>query len=226
MKIVCISDTHLRHVWPRPTIEIPEGDVLVHAGDATFRGNDKEVGDFAKWFDNLPHKHKVFVPGNHDIGFETQPDRYRRYFKNTHILIDQEVVIDGIKFYGSPWQPEFCDWAFNLPRGDALAEKWAMIPEDTDVLITHGPPLGIGDNVGDVYLAGERVGCDRLRTRVEEVKPQLHVFGHLHNGYGVYNQYGETVYINAAVCDEHYEPTNKPLTYEILNPRRRNNNKE
>jgi Icc-related predicted phosphoesterase len=102
------------------------------------------------------------------------------------------------------------DWAFNLQRGPALREKWALIPEGTDVLITHGPPFGILDWTA----RGERVGCEDLLEAVRRVKPRLHVFGHIHEGYGEHEQDG-TRFVNASICTEAYQPTNAPIVVDV-----------
>jgi Icc-related predicted phosphoesterase len=208
VKIVCISDTHLAHT--KHHIEVPDGDVLIHAGDATFNGTHVEVAAFSDWFASHPHRHKLFVPGNHDRGFEIAEGLMRRYLDpGITYLRDSGVEIDGLKFWGSPWQPEFCSWAFNLPRGKRLAEKWAMIPDNTDVLITHGPPMGVLDRV---WMDGH-VGCKDLMNRVLQVKPALHVFGHIHVGYGI-KKVGDTIFANAATCNQDYRPINAPLVIE------------
>jgi hypothetical protein len=129
-----------------------------------------------------------------------------------------EIVSDEfsrpIKIYGSPWQPEFYNWAFNLPRnGEVLKEKWDEIPNDTDILITHGPPHGIRDFVVDRSGASQ-VGCELLRERVDELKPLMHIFGHIHGAYGV-AYIKETVFINACICTERYDPINKPLVFDL-----------
>lgn len=208
MKIVCISDTHLMHL--RTPINVPRGDVLVHAGDATFSGRKEEIRAFAGWFLALPHEEKIFVPGNHDWGFDLAPVEAAKLLPGVHVLHDSGVTIDGVRFWGSPYQPEFMNWAFNLPRGEPLKRHWDMIPEGTDVLITHGPPHGIGDLVP----RGEKVGCEALRDAVVRVKPKLHVFGHIHCGYGVY-QPGATKFVNASVCNEAYEPVNAPIECDL-----------
>jgi hypothetical protein len=127
-----------------------------------------------------------------------------------HYLEDSGIEIAGVKFWGSPWQPEFYDWAFNLPRGQALADKWALIPDDIDVLITHGPPLGILDQV----ITGDHVGCADLLEAVQLIKPKVHIFGHIHEGYGRIEQNG-TVFINASVCTARYRPINPPIVVEV-----------
>lgn len=210
MKIVAISDTHLMHM--RHPLPIPDGDVLVHAGDGTFSGKPSEMIIFSRWFLRLPHKHKVLVAGNHDWMFQLDREKAESYFPGVHYLQDSGVEIDGVKFWGSPWQPWFLDWAFNLQRGEPLREKWALIPEGTDVLVTHGPPYGVGDWV----QRGERVGCEELRQAVIRVAPKLHIFGHIHGGYGVYES-PVTKFVNASICDESYAPTNEPIVLDIAN---------
>lgn len=209
MKVVCISDTHLMHL--RQEIQVPDGDVLIHAGDATFKGDAHEIRAFRDWFGALPHEHKVFVAGNHDWGFQMQRSAAVGLLPaGCHYLEDSGVTIDGIKFWGSPWQPWFLSWAFNLPRGAALKKHWDMIPEGTDVLITHSPPYGVGDWVE----RGENVGCEEMLKAVERIKPRLHVFGHIHGGYGEY-EIGKTRFVNASICDESYQPVNKPIVVEM-----------
>lgn len=192
---------------------LPQGDILVHAGDFTGRGKQHEVGDFFSWLERQSDnfKHIVFIAGNHDMSFEYKHpwvvNMLKALPRNVHYLEDSEIVLDGIKFYGSPWQPEFFNWAFNLPRGKALAEKWDMIPYDTDVLITHGPPMGVLDYTQrDMW----NVGCLHLFDKVQQVKPKLHVFGHIHEGYGVKEQNGIT-FVNASSATLQYNLDNKPI---------------
>ena len=214
MKIVFISDTHGKHdVLTTKAYNniLGEGDILVHAGDCTNVGKTHEVKDFLDWFSNTPFTHKVFIAGNHDWGFEKNHDIAPEYKeKGVHYLFDNMVEIDGVNIYGSPWQPEFYDWAFNLPRGEKLAEKWSRIPEDTDILITHGPAYGILD----VVPGGGRVGCEELYKRVFEVKPSIHVCGHIHDSYGQKSIDG-VEFLNASVLDERYNYSNKPIVVEF-----------
>jgi Icc-related predicted phosphoesterase len=205
-KIVCLSDTHNC----REQISVPDGDVLIHAGDATIHGTIEEIVLFNEWFKKFPHPYKIFVAGNHDWLFEMN-NRFARTLLDSsiHYLQDSSIEIENLKIYGSPWQPRFYDWAFNLTRGAELAEKWSLIPEGTDVLITHGPPFGILDEVSGRYSV-ENVGCEELRKRVEIVRPRLHVFGHIHCGYGTAKHFG-VKFVNASNCDETYEPTNAPV---------------
>jgi predicted phosphohydrolase len=214
MRIVCISDTHLQHGFT-----VPHGDVLIHAGDATWQGTLPEIQVFADWFGALPHLFKIFVPGNHDYGFERQAHVAAAMVGPpplTHVLMDSGCTISGVRFWGSPWQPEFYNWAFNLPRGPELARHWDMVPDVTDVLITHTPPFGVLDRTAE----GERVGCVDMRAMLARVRPALHVFGHIHAAYGsVIVRHADgaspTQCVNAAVCNEHYKPINPPIVVEL-----------
>lgn len=210
MKITFISDTHNKHnhLTSKGMGNIlGSGDVLVHAGDISSMGKSHEIKNFLDWFSNTDFKYKIFIAGNHDFGFELGYEIDRDYKdKGVIYLQDSEVIIDGVKFYGSPWQPEFYDWAFNLPRGEKLAEKWSKIPGNTDILITHGPVYGLLDYAP----MGGHVGCEMLYKRVFEVKPKIHVCGHIHSGYGQKSIDG-VEFLNASVLDERYEHANKPI---------------
>lgn len=206
-----MSDTHLRH-RVCSSIPVPESDLLIHAGDACLRGTGAEVIAFFDWFSSLKAKHKIFVAGNHDWLFEKNPDVARALVPRGIIYLQDSLVeIEGVTIYGSPWQPEFMNWAFNLPRGHRLREKWNKIPDKVDVLVTHGPPLTVLDR----NLDGEHVGCGDLRDVVSKrVKPRLHVFGHIHLGYGTL-ALGNTLYVNASVCGEDYLPFNDPIVLDL-----------
>lgn len=197
MRLVVVADTHLF----TDDLHVPEGDVFVHAGDLCRGGDLEELAHAAAWIASLPHRHKVIVAGNHDRSFVDAPAAARTMIAPFHYLEDSEVVIEGLRFYGSPWQPAFHDWAFNLPRGEALAAKWRGIPRGIDVLITHGPPEGIGDSSWAV-----RAGCADLLARVREVEPRLHVFGHIHQDGGVWT-HGATVFANVTTWECEREPT-------------------
>src|SRR5271170_4080000 len=172
---------------------VPDGDILIHAGDATMMGRMNEIAAAGVWMRNLPHKHKIFVAGNHDWMFEKNPTLAVDLFNQgilgltdkpgSTYLQDSEVTVEGLRIYGSPWQPRFYDWAFNLDRGAAIKAKWDLIPEGLDVLITHGPPMGIHDQITP-HLGSNHLGCEELMTAVERVKPKIHVYGHIHGGYG------------------------------------------
>jgi Icc-related predicted phosphoesterase len=177
VRLVLISDTHLTHL--RGPIEIPDGDMLIHAGDVASLGKYKEIVRFSEWFSDLPHKHKVMIAGNHDWDFQTNPDLAKSALDpSITYLQDSEVTIEGIRIYGTPWQPAFQYWAFNLPRGIELDKKWDQIPSGIDILVTHGPPFGICDSI---FAGGEHLGCRNLLRQVtKRVKPRIHTFGHIH----------------------------------------------
>jgi Icc-related predicted phosphoesterase len=204
ISIVIISDTHGFH----QSVDIPEGDILIHAGDLTHHGEIEEVVKLNDFLGTLPHPKKIIIAGNHDFCFERDSEACRASLTNAIYLQDQAVVVEGIRFYGSPWQPWFYDWAFNLQRGPEIRTKWDLIPEDTDVLITHAPPFRHGDRT----MMGERVGCQDLLEVVKQVKPKVHIFGHIHEGYGL-TRNENTLFINASICDETYQPRNDPVTY-------------
>lgn len=197
LTLVTIADTHMFH----SDLVVPDGDVLIHAGDLCRVGSLDELAVACDFLDALPHRYKIVVAGNHDRAFEEQPAAARTLVEKFIYLQDQSCIIEGIKFYGSPWTPQFNDWAFNLPRGAPLAEKWALIPENTNVLVTHGPPFGIGDNSG---LVPGREGCAELLLRVQQVAPRLHLFGHIHQNPGRW-QIGPTTFVNATT-DECLRP--------------------
>jgi len=206
MRIVCISDTHNQLA----KLAIPPGDLLIHAGDLTGHGSLKEIARADRALGELPHRHKVIIAGNHDWGFQREPAAARALIKSAIYLQDEAVTIEGLRLYGSPWQPWFFDWAFNYPRGVSLQPIWDRIPEPTDILITHGPPRGHGDRT----VRDEPVGCPELLLALRRVRPRLHVFGHIHEGYGV-TQEGSTTCVNASSCTVDYEPTNPPLVVDL-----------
>ena len=178
LRIVCVSDTHGNH---GRTI-LPPGDILLHTGDLTRHGKLDEVEEFNGWLGTLDplYQHKIVIAGNHDFCFHESPSEARTRLTNAIYLEDEGVEIAGIRIYGSPWQPWFGGWAFNLQRGSELAAIWARIPSDTDILLTHGPPEGILDR----NRHGDCCGCRDLLHRVMEIRPRLHVFGHIHEAAG------------------------------------------
>jgi predicted phosphohydrolase len=218
MRIVCLSDTHNRHA----AIRVPEGDLLLHAGDATMHGTPEEIRAFDAWLGTLPHPHKVVIAGNHDWLFQREPEAARALITNAVYLEDSGATIGGLRLWGSPWQPWFLDWAFNLRRGRPLREKWDRVPPETDVLVTHGPPFGIRDRVrklfpGAIGLAlgrGESVGCEELLEAVGRLRPRLHLFGHIHEGYGTEQRDG-TAFVNASSCDARYRAVNAPIVIDL-----------
>ncbi|MGZ4996593.1 MAG: metallophosphoesterase [Methylobacter sp.] len=207
LRLVCMSDTH----FPPQALSVPDGDVLIVAGDVCLRGHDYELQLFDRFLGRLPHRHKLLVAGNHDwVLAEAGREAAQALIQNAIYLEDSGVEIEGVKFWGSPWQPEFCDWAFNLPRGPKLAKVWAKIPNDIDVLITHTPPYGVLDQVP----GGEHVGCEELLKALQRIRPRTHIFGHIHESYGVLKQDG-TTFINACICDERYQPVHAPIVIDV-----------
>jgi predicted phosphohydrolase len=206
MRIVCLSDTHGRH----GRLNVPEGDLLLHAGDFSMEGRSEEIERFDHWLGTLPHEHKVVIAGNHDFLFERDPDRARALLANASYLQDGLIEVGGLRIWGSPWQPWFFDWAFNLPRGPALASKWALVPDGVHVLVTHGPPAGILDRTANE----EAVGCHDLARALERILPRLHVFGHIHESYGRLERDG-TTFVNASNCDLKYRPVQAPIVVEL-----------
>jgi predicted phosphohydrolase len=210
---VCISDTHNN----LGKVSVPPGDILLHAGDLTGGGSLHEITRFASDLAGLPHERKVIIAGNHDFLFQVEPAAAKKALlqagPGTIYLQDDATVLFGLKIYGSPWQPWFHDWAFNLPRGAERKKKWDLIPDDTDILMTHGPPHGIGDRTA----GGELAGCEELRRAVRErVRPRYHVFGHIHEGYGrQHDPEFDIDYINASICTLRYQPTNAPIVFEM-----------
>lgn len=219
MRITFISDTHNKH--KQVTSSLPGGDLLIHAGDLTSMGYQHEIQGFCSWFNKLEnYDHKVFIAGNHDWGFQDNTEKIMEivnsykgidYLQDNMLLVGGENYEDMVKIWGSPWQPEFYNWAFNLPReGEELREKWAQIPIDVDILVTHGPAHGYLDRV----IGGwENLGCELLAESIKSKKPKIHVCGHIHTGYG-YIFDGDTHYINAAVLNEQYVFAHKPLTVD------------
>lgn len=223
-KIVLISDTHNKH----NKLVIPECDILIHAGDYSFQGTDSEIRNFYKWLNKQPAKHIVSIQGNHEKGWEADPENGKYIALNecprVNLLEDNMTIINGINIYGSPWTPYFHNWAYNAGRTISeaahyrkplISDIWEKIPEDTDILVTHGPPYDILDELqyinGD--SKGEFVGCVELRKRIEQVRPDLHVFGHIHCQYGEKHIDG-TSYYNASNCSEIYSIDNPPIVVE------------
>ncbi len=207
MKIVFLSDTHQRH----HDVDIPNGDILIHAGDFSSRGTVQEVTDFLNWFSKQPHKYKIFIAGNHDFFFEREREETIRKIipKNLIYLNDSGITIENIRIWGSPVQPEFLNWAFNRERGEEIKKHWNLIPKDTNLLITHGPPEGILDKT----IRGKSVGCLDLLNRVNNIQPKIHVFGHIHEEYGVYKT-ANTTFINASILNERYRNTNDAVVVD------------
>ena len=247
--ILCISDTHGSHQQIK---NMPFADILIHGGDFTDTGKLKDIKSYDKWIDNLindknekRYDYSILIGGNHDITLEkdwynkTGYMRFHRGIKedieecneiirnneNIIYLENECIEIYGLKFYGSPYQPEFCNWAFNLKRGKLLKDVWnKMYPnngKDIDILITHTPPKYHGDKTS----SGRWVGCDDLIEKILNIKTiKYHIFGHIHNGFGVTkNKNINTIFINASTLDSNYKCTNKPIMFYVKGDRSKNN---
>ena len=222
IKIAIISDTHGEHKnlekW------LPAADMIICAGDVSKFGNMTTISSFLRWFSELEqYKTKIFIAGNHDTLFEDNRGLSQAMiYHNLMYLENSGLEFDGINIYGSPVTPRFHDWAFNADRGEKIKKYWDAIPENTDILITHGPPMGILDvsryNQSTMALDGSinHVGCQDLMNRINEIKPKVHIFGHIHPAYGIVYQNG-TLFINASSVDETYKIKNKPYFIEFDN---------
>ena len=188
MKILQISDTHNRH---RQLTNLPEADVIVHCGDFADNGTEEEVLDFLNWYIDLPYKYKIFVTGNHDLCLWDAKD-IEDLPENVFFLQDRGVTIEGVKFFGI---------AYNHSE--------RLIPEDTDIVITHEPSSMILDEA-----AGENWGNIPLFKRMMEVKPRYHLFGHAHEGYGTIKQ-DDIIFSNGAILDDFYHISHQPKVFLI-----------
>lgn len=221
MKLVCISDTHCR----LRKVKVPPGDLLIHAGDLTFQGNVQEIGQELRELGRVAKNFKygcVLICGNHDWLGQRNPSLMREMCKENGITyIDHEcITIEGIKIFGSAYTPWFHNWAFNVERGEKIKELWDQIPQDTQVLVTHGPPHNILDNVSTFNgpkseWIVDHVGCEDLAARIKELPDlKLHIFGHLHDGYGI-KVIDNITYINPSSCNEEYKPVNSPIIFDL-----------
>uniref|UniRef100_A0A7S1LMR8 Calcineurin-like phosphoesterase domain-containing protein n=1 Tax=Alexandrium catenella TaxID=2925 RepID=A0A7S1LMR8_ALECA len=217
VRFVCISDTHGAH--RQLTTQLPEGDVLLHAGDFTMAGEHGIVEDFGQWLRSLPYAQKFVIAGNHDLCFDSQlpcecrgHDILARAGGETVTYLEGTCAsFRGLRIFGGPWQPEFGNWAFGLQRGPELAARWEEVPEETDVLLVHGPPLGRGD----ACKHGSRVGCaDLLKAVQARIRPSFCVFGHIHEDPGASSD-GSTCYVNATSCDFDYRCVRPPLVFDL-----------
>lgn len=219
-KLVCISDTH--GCLPG---NLPDGDILIHAGDWCAHSTFDEVREFLMWFERQPHKHRVFIAGNHDRITESHSMAFRglreKYAPTCHYLQDSEVNCDGLTIWGSPVSPRFYNWAWNRDRGEDIRRHWDLIPTHIDVLITHGPPFGFLDlsnnwNEATGKKFDDHLGCRDLLDAMYRVKPLVHIFGHIHGSGGKQVEYihdcgHRTRLVNASLMDEAYIPNHKPV---------------
>lgn len=212
MKIVAISDVHGR----QNKITIPECDILISCGDYSFRGEHHMVRDYHKWLDKQPAKHIISVQGNHEVmvqrDFQLMKAAAVEMCPRVHFVEEGLVEVEGIRIWCSAWTPFFHDWAYNAFRGPDIQAHWDLIPNDIQILVTHGPPAGVLDETiranGDP--TGEHVGCEDLAEAIRRVKPDLHFFGHIHCGHGQLHRDGVSYY-NVSICDEMYVASN-PVT--------------
>lgn len=217
MRVVCISDTHERH----RDLVVPDGDVLIHAGDITNRGHQSALLDFNDWMGTLPHKHKVVIAGNHDISLESERHRLEPMFTNFTYLAHEECEIEGFKFFGSPYSREFHPdrWAFQAmmgDRSDLTKALWDLIPSDVDVLITHGPIRGVLDVCPDYYAGvpvnvGDHILLDRWK---DFTQLKLHVCGHVHESYGKV-QFSRYQMVNASSLNFSTQKMNAPIVVDL-----------
>ncbi|SHI53799.1 metallophosphatase domain-containing protein [Flavobacterium haoranii] len=204
MQITTISDTHGLH----HQLQLSGGDLLIHAGDVCNRGTQEEAANFIDWFEKQPYTYKVFIAGNHDFFFEhfTQQEIQNILPKNIYYLNDSSIEIEGINIWGSPITPEFHNWAFNRKIGEEINKHWQLIPNNTDILITHGPSFGLLDKT----FHNQNVGCVDLLKNVERVNPKYHIFGHIHEGFGVL-EHLNTTFINTSSLDFNYKMRKTPF---------------
>jgi hypothetical protein len=205
MRIVCIADTHGLH----RQLELPGGDMLIHAGDFTFNSEPLSiVPDFNAWLGSLPHRHRIVIPGNHE--FILEEPRNRGAITNAILLVDSGVEIEGLSIWGSPVTPLY-GGAFGKSRPEDREKLWASIPEGLDILVTHTPPFAILDHS---LPSGPREGCPYLFAEVFRARPRLHVFGHIHAGYGTLRT-DDTVFVNASLLGDDGRLSRKPLVVDF-----------
>jgi len=215
LQIVALSDSH--NATKR--VEIPDGDILIHAGDFSFQGKSLEIQDFIEWMKEQPHKHKLWIAGNHELGIEDFPDNANVIDNETNstYIHDKVIEIEGLKFLGCNFTPEFNNWAFNLTERQSKI-YWENAPE-ADVVVCHGPPYGILDSVTPEYKHHRPLGCIHFKNYLERVKPKVAIFGHIHGGFGhetiKWNDASETECFNVSVMNEQYQLTNPVTIIEI-----------
>lgn len=216
--LVLISDTHTKHYEIDEQLKqiynnYPDS-MIVHSGDISYRGRKWEVEEFAAWYSALPFKNKIMIAGNHDFLFEESPEAAEQILESDGpgiiYLNDSGVELEGLKFWGSPVTPWFHNWAFNRVD-EEINRHWDLIPNDTNVLITHGPPYLTLDST----KTGLRVGCPRLANKIKDLSDlKVHVFGHIHEASGIVEK-DDVIYVNASVLDFHYEVRNYPVILHV-----------
>ncbi len=207
MKFVAISDTHGLH----RKLKVPEGDVLIHGGDFCHYGSSDKLVDFLDWFKSLDFEYKILIAGNHDFFAAEHPNEFQELIPPSIIYLeDSGIEIKGVKFWGSPVQPDLIGWAFGRERGPGMKAHWDLMPNKIDVLITHTPPKGILDRT----TYGKSIGCEELHKKIPRIRPKFHVFGHVHASYGQ-RAINETTFINASNINSRLGLVNKPVCFEL-----------
>jgi Icc-related predicted phosphoesterase len=213
MRIVTMSDTHCIHDKMR--YSVPEGDVLVHAGDFTSTGTEEQIADFVDWFKKFPHKHKIVICGNHELKFSNNTEAVRKFFpRSIELLHDRSIEIGGLKFFGQPRTPRYFDWGWMYERGLEAEEVWSRVPKDTDVLVCHGPPFMHGDvcpDYNDFWTNSlKHVGCPEQEKRLRDLNVKYVICGHIHHSFGVHQMENkaQTKIVNTSICTEAYRADN------------------
>lgn len=202
MKIVFLSDTHGKHNEVR---SLAQADILIHGGDVSWAGTSKEVVEFIEWFGALDYRYKVFIGGNHDSCLDGKEKEIIQSFlpDNCFYLCNSGVEIEGVKIWGIPF-------FFSNDIEGNYGQLVEQVPVDTDILITHCPPLGVLDK----STWGANMGNEELCKRVKVIKPQYHLFGHIHEGHGICEN-DNIVFINGSVLDENYDLLNTPIVFDV-----------
>ena len=212
-----MSDNHSN--WK---VNVPDGDIFIHCGDYSYTGSQKSLKKFNDFLGNLPHKHKLYVPGNHELGYEKDYNLYEETITNGTNINGKVVEIDGLKIFGSSITPTFGRWAFMMDD-EQRKRYWENAPEDVSILVSHGPMWGILDTVDGLEIEPgkpEHLGCIHLRKYVEKVQPKLVAHGHIHDSYGqmtlkTWDSNDDIICVNAALLDEKYKLVNEPVVVEI-----------
>lgn len=206
LKLVILGDTHSSHHG----VALPPGDILIHTGDLLGGAwNKTQFEDLRAWFTGMDFEHKIYVPGNHDGLVQKDTDWVRKALPGVTILIDEEITIGHLKFYGTPWTPPFMNWYY-MKTEEELVDVFGRIPLDTDVLITHGPAWGIRDE----NIDGIHCGSTALLGALQDINPALHVFGHIHEGYGL-TIVDQTLHANVSVLNHVYDVANEPFEIDL-----------
>ena len=206
MKFITISDTHGKH----RDLNLPKGDVIIHSGDFCHYGSHDDLYDFLKWYKELEFEIKILIAGNHDFFAAEYSEKFKEILPEEIIYLkDSGIRINEINIWGSPVQPDLTGWAFGKTRGANMKIHWDLIPENTDILITHTPPFGILDK----SRSGRSIGCEELSKRLKELQVKFHIFGHVHASYGEYKN-EKTNFINASNISSSKGLVNEPITFE------------